>query len=209
MLSGVVNTLEVFLNDYKMLYVILGAVALLGINSLSRKIQEWTISKSIANQERQQQIEKNNADMQQIHAEAQKRALKQMGLADDALSQKMQATEAAAQKKANAAEQKAQAKALKNETKRSKEVAIRQKMEKKGISRAEAEREANLEFQDEELAAQQLYQEADAEYQKASQEYNTALQEQKKLQHEIEKNINYTQAERLALDQKSLENNNA
>ena len=147
--------------------------------------------------------------MAQIHAEAQKRAIKQMGLADDALSQKMQATEAAAQRKANAEQQKAQAKQLKNETKRSKEVSIRQKMEKKGISRAEAEREAELEFQDEELAAQQLYQEADAEYRKASQEYNTALQEQKKLEHEIEKNINYTQAERLALDQKSLENNNA
>lgn len=40
MLTNAVGSLEIFLNDYKMLYALLGAAAAIGVGSLARKIQE-------------------------------------------------------------------------------------------------------------------------------------------------------------------------
>lgn len=194
-LSNAVGSLEIFLNDYKMLYVLLGAAAVIGIGSLSRKIQERALQKQIV----QLQIEKNNADIREIQNAAKKRT-------EDELSLTTKKVELALNNKINAEQKKAQTEEFKNELKISKEKSIQQKMEQKGISRAEAEREAELEFADEEKVAQELYTEAEAEYQKANTEYNEALAKQKQLEQQLESGLNLTQEERLSILEKQKQN---
>lgn len=199
MLSNTVGFLETFLNDYKMLYVLLGAAALIGIGNLSRKMQEWALQKQLAQLQRQEQIEKNLADIEEIKNGQKKRIEEELSLAT-------QRVKGALNDKINAKQKKAQAEELKNEIKISKEKSIQQKMEQKGISRAQAEREAQADFIDEEADAQKQYSEAEKEIQQATAEYSAAKQQQKKLEQELESSINLTQEQRLNILQKQQEN---
>lgn len=199
MLTNAVGSLEIFLNDYKMLYVLLGAAALVGIGNLSRKMQEWALQKQLAQLQRQEQIKKNLADIEEIKNGKTKRIQEELSLT-------IQRARSALNDKINAKQKKAQAEELKNEIKLSKEKSIQQKMEQKGISRAQAEREAEADFIDEEADAQKQYSEAEKEIQQASAEYSAAKQQQKKLEQELEASINLTQEQRLNILQKQQEN---
>lgn len=199
MLTNAVGSLEIFLNDYKMLYVLLGAAALIGIGNLSRKMQEWALQKQLAQLQRQEQIKKNLADIEEIKNGKTKRIQEELSLA-------IQRARSALNDKINAKQKKAQAEELKNEIKLSKEKSIQQKMEQKGISRAQAEIEAKADFIDEEADAQKQYSEAEKEIQQASAEYSAAKQQQKKLEQELEASINLTQEQRLNILQKQQEN---
>ena len=195
MLTRLVDTVDVWLNDMGNIYVILGAIATIGIGILTRKIQEYMISQQIANIEAQQRIAKNNADIESIKNAARERAMEQASLKDQKLKTARIKTQAALQRKTFNEELIASKKQLRAEKQITAEI-----QKQNGQTEDAAKTKVEIEGLNKEI---EQYEKLQIKYNK---EYNKAIQQQHQLEAQYTSSIKLTQEENLAIQQKQIQN---
>ena len=195
MLTNVVDVANVWLNDMHNIVPLLITIGLLGSAALSRKIQEYTLSRQIAMIEAQQRIAKNNAEIESIKNAAYERAMDQAALKDQKLAIARTKTQAALQNKTNNEELIASKKKLIVE----KQITAEVQRQNKQANEA-AKTEAEIEGLKREVETRERLQ---LQYE---QEYQTALQQQRQIESQYATSVKLTAEETLAIQQRQTQN---
>lgn len=195
MLTNVVDVANVWLNDMHNIVPLLITIGLLGSAALSRKIQEYTLSRQIAMIEAQQRIAKNNAEIESIKNAAYERAMDQAALKDQKLAIARTKTQAALQRKTNNEELIASKKKLIVENQITAEI-----QRQNGQTEEAAKTEAEITTLQTELTTLQGLQST------YEQEYQTALQQQHQIESQYAASVKLTAEETLAIQQRQTQN---